>query len=478
MHSPIAAEFSNDVWTEHEFSELDLGDKRRSGRLKRMTKSMLQSPKASLPTASGDKASIKANYRCLHNSKMDFDEVLYCHQDKTVGRMSQELERRVGVPDASGEPGVFLAVQDTTQLDFTAHGKTGGLGVLQTPECHGILLHTTLAVTECGTVLGILAQQQWVRAPEAFGKRHQRKRRPIKEKESNKWLEGVKSIAHLSERLPGQTIITVADREADIYEFFALSRPEDHHLLVRACHNRKLMAEELNLWPFMEAREPAGAMVVEVPGGHGKKARQATLTVRHAPVQLKGSQESPVTLWAVYVREEAPARESGKGLSWMLLSSLPVTTPQLAQRCVLWYTRRWRVEMFHRILKSGCNVEECKLADAESLMRYITLQSIVATRVLYCTTTGREHPDQPCTDLLSEDEWTVLFCIIHKTGIPPKKPPKLGEAVIWIARLGGYMEPKGKHPGAQTIQRGFERLADLILGYNMLKNAKAGIVGS
>lgn len=491
MYSPIAARLSVFRWVEKEFCDLSLGDSRRNSRLKSMLKGMFATPSGTLPRVSGGKAGLKANYRLLHNGSIKFARVLRCHAEKTVERINREAERWESARLRADEPMVVLAVQDTTQIDLSAHPKTRGLGVLQGLHHLGMLLHTTMAVLENGDALGILDQQQIVRDAAEFGKKHDRKKRAIANKESNKWLKGVMATKLLAHLLSDVLLVHVADREADIYDLFALARPERQHLLIRACHNRTLVEEELKLWPLLKQQTPLGTMVVNIPGGHGKKARQARMALQSTPVTLHGRTKAAplVTLWAVLAREEVEEgrekekeekgeKKSEKPLEWMLLSTLPVEGLADGERCVRWYSQRWKVETFHRILKSGCNVEECRLGDIESLKRYITLQSIVACRVLYCTTVGRSHPERPCTDILSKDEWTVLYCITHQTRHAPKEPPMLGEAVVWIARLAGFLARKSDgHPGAQLVQQGFQRLTDLTQGYAIL-NRHEGFVGN
>ena len=457
MFSPIAAS-----WINEEFSTLDFGDTRRDERFKRLLTDMCIAPSVSIPVMSADWSETTAAYRFLHNEAIELSNVPECHIEQTLLR-------------ASLQP-VLLAVQDTTQLDFSNHSQTKGLGPLHTQQQQGLLLHSTLAVSEDGATYGFLDQELWARPQGEFGKSQFRGQRELRDKESQKWLNGLMATRSFNAILPDTALVHVADREADIFDLLAMERPEKQHLLVRAHHNRALVNEEPKLWPFMEAQPVRGHMTVQVPGGHGKHARQATLALRYCPVELKAPHSShgglpSVTVTAVWVSEESRARADS--IDWMLLSTWPVDNVEEAMRQVKWYTCRWRIEMFHRILKSGCHVEDCRLEDVDSLKRYIVMQSLVAWRVLYCMTTAREHPNWPCTTILDEEEWKVLYCYVLKKRTPPATPPTLDDAAKWIARMGGWLGRKGDgNPGMQSIQRGLERLAIVVEGYRLGQNTR------
>jgi hypothetical protein len=197
-----------------------LGDYRRTQRLIQLAEQRGSQPNASITQSCGDKASAKAAYRFYENEAISTTAILSSHQQATQTRISQES--------------VVLAVQDTTQLDYTHHPATEGLGTLHSKKQQGMLMHTTLAVTPERVPLGIIHQQIWTRPAEHFGKKHKRKQLPIQEKESQKWLTSLEATSQMQKQLPQTRIVSVGDREADVYELFALSHTLSQDVLVRA----------------------------------------------------------------------------------------------------------------------------------------------------------------------------------------------------------------------------------------------------
>jgi hypothetical protein len=217
------------------------------------------------------------------------------------------------------------------------------------------------------------------------------------------------------------------------------------------------------------AAQPASAPeAVEVPRHAGQAARTAQVVLRWRAVTLPPPRNRPalqhlaaVRLWAVWVREvEAPA--GVEPLDWLLLTSVPVRTLADAQERVAWYRVRWLVEVWHHILKSGCAIEQRQLASAEHLTRALALYDVIAWRILYGTWLAREAPEVPCTVLFELQEWQALFCAVHRTTTPPSSAPTLGQAMRWVAELGGFIGRKSDgQPGALVLWRGLVRLVDM-----------------
>jgi len=362
---------------------------------------------------------------------------------------------------------VVLAVQDTTELDYSHHPATKGLGTLHRKKQQGMLMHTSLVVTPERIPLGIIHEQIWSRPVAEFGKKQKRKKVPIEEKESQKWLTGLEAASQMQKQLPETKVVSVCDREADIYELFALSVSLSQGVLVRASWNRKVEHPENHLWSFVESQPVAGTLSITVPRKDKQPVRQAELSVRyvkvtlHPPNRPKPKELDPISLWAVLVCEEDPP-EGVKGISWLLLTSVPVDSLQEACERVQWYTCRWLIEIFYKILKSGCRVEERQFATVANINRYLALDMVVAWRVLYLTMVGRETPDMPCTAIFDPYEWQSLYCFIHKCKTPPDKPPTLQQVTRWIGKLGGFLGRKGDgHPGVVVLWRGLQRLSDI-----------------
>jgi len=369
-----------------------------------------------------------------------------------------------------------LAVQDTTELDWTAHPATTGLGMLSTAQQRGLLVHTTLAMTPERVPLGLLAQQCWVRPPEEAGKKHTRQARPIDQKESQKWLTSVQAVSAAKALCPHTHFISVGDAEADVYDLFLLERPAGVDLLVRAAQDRRLAEPEQQRLRAALAASPVAATVsLAVPRQGERPARTATLDVHWQRVVLRPPKDRAaehlptVPLWVVWVTETAVPPDA-EPLDWLLLTTVPLQTTADALPCVEWYACRFGIEVYHKVLKSGCAIERRQLRDVDHLRRCLALFSVIAWRVLYATMLARVLPDAPCTALLEEGEWQALYCHIHQTTQVPPAPPPLAQAVRWIAQLGGYHgRTHDGPPGVTALWRGFQRLDDLTSMYHVFR---------
>ena len=451
------------TWAVTEFAEAELGDLRRTQRVVELATVLARRPGAALPEACGDRATLKAAYRFFDNAAIDPQNLLDSHVDAT-------LARHATVP-------LVLAVQDTTELDWTAHPATTGLGPLGHPAHRGLHVHTTLAFTPERVPLGLLAQQVWARDPNDVGKRATRKQRPIAEKESQKWLTSLEAVLAARVECPQTRFVSVGDREADVYDLFALERPAGVDLLIRAAWNRCVTQPEHYVWATVAARPIEAMYTVQVPRRGAQPPRTATLVVRWCPLTLcpprhrKREGLPAVPLWAVQALEEAPPAGTDP-IEWLLLTTCAVHTTAEALARVDWYACRWGVEVWHRILKSGCRIEARQLETAERLQRCLPLYSVIAWRIFYATMLSRAVPDVPCTALLELEEWQALYCAIHRTPTPPETPPPLRQAVHWIAQLGGFLARRGDgEPGATVLWKGFQHLADLTTMYCIMRPA-------
>ena len=450
-------------WAVTEFADAELGDARRTTRLVELAGVLAQHPTAALPEACGDGAGLKAAYRFFANDAIEPQDVLLSHIEATYGRLSK-------VP-------VVLAVQDTTEVDWTAHPATTGLGPLGHTACQGLLVHSTLAFTPARVPLGLVAQQVWARDPTAIGKRARRKQLPISQKESQKWLTSLDAVYSARAECPQTRLVSVGDREADVYDLLAAERPEGVELLIRASWDRCVSAPERYVWATVEAQPVVAQLLLQVPRRGAQPAREATLALRFCPLtrcpprHRKAEGLPEAVLWAVQVREVAPPAE-GQPLEWLLLTTVAVHTVDDARERVAWYACRWGIEVWHRILKSGGRIEARQLATDERLERCLTLYSVIAWRGFYAIMWARAVPELPCDVLLEIEEWQALYCAIHHCPTPPESPPSLGDAVRWIAQLGGFVGRRRRdQPGPETLWRGLQHLADLTRMYRIMRSA-------
>jgi hypothetical protein len=319
--------------------------------------------------------------------------------------------------------------------------------------------------------------QCWVRDPEEFGKKHQRYELPLEAKESVRWLRSLQALEQRQAACPQTRFIGVGDREADIYELFvwAKEKPGRPGLLVRAERQRLLTQEQGPFWAQVESQPVAGQLEVKVPRRGNRAARVAVLEVRFAAVELRAPKRKahlpPVTLWAVLAREVGTPAGT-EALEWMLLSTEPVSDLEAAVETLRWYTLRWGIEVFHRVLKSGCQIETRRLGQADRLEACLGIDLVVAWRIYHLTKLGRETPSVPCTVYFEEHEWQALVAFVRRQPEPPKEPPTLREAVRMVAGLGGFLGRKGDgEPGTETLWRGLERLDDIAEAYLVFRSA-------
>jgi hypothetical protein len=450
-------------WAEIEFGEGELGDARRRRRLVELATTLAKRPTDSLPEACEDRAELKAAYRFFANDQIEATAMLASHVQATTDRLASVK--------------LVLAVQDTTVLDYTHHPATTGLGAVNDAKHQGMFVHSTLAITPERVPLGLLAQDVWTRDPAQVGKRATRKQRPIAEKESQKWLTSVEAVSAARARCPHTRFVSVGDREADVYDLFLVDRPRGVDLLVRAAWDRGVDEPQAHLRAAVEAAPVAGTLTVSVPRKPGQPARTAELTVRFRPVTLKPPRHRlaehlpAVAVWAVWVVETAPPSGCAP-IEWLLLTTCRVRSARQACTLVTWYACRWGIEVWHKVLKSGCRIEARQLESADRLARCLTLFSVVAWQIIFAALLARDAPDLPCSVLLDPDEWQALYCVIHHSATLPTTPPTLRQAVRWIARLGGFLDrPSDGDPGPIVLWRGFQHLADHTTMYHLLKPA-------
>jgi len=442
-------------WAEEEFGGAQLGDQRLNQRLMTIARDFYANPQAQIPEACQSRAKTKAAYRFFEHPSTAMNVLLEPHYQATAQRIAKEK--------------IVLSVQDTTSLNYSAHPLTNGLGPIGSRQdgAIGLIVHDTIALTVEGTPLGLMDVQCWARDRHSFGKHHQRKQKPIEKKESYKWLKSYQAAAEAQGQCPDTTIVSVGDREADIYELFQLALKDPHgpKLLVRAEQNRLLADGQGHLWPFIEKQPLAGSYVLEMARRHNRGARTAQLEVRFAPVQLNPPQGKshlkPLPLWAVLAQEIDPP-EGVQAIGWMLLTTCAVSNFEQAMERVSWYMRRWWIEVYHRTLKSGCKIEERQLGSACVIEACLAIDMVVAWRIFHLAKLGRETPDVPCTVFFDEAAWKALHAYVTKNPVPPSEPPTLKTAMHWVGMLGGYQGRKGDgDPGTQTLWRGMQHLDDL-----------------
>jgi len=442
-------------WAEEELGRTDFGDERLTRRLVTIARDFFAYPQGSVPQACQTRAKTKAAYRFFEHSRVTMDKVLASHYEATLGRVAQEK--------------VVLSVQDTTTLDYSTHPATERLGPLafKANGLIGLLVHDTMAFSVEGTPLGLMDVQCWARDFNDIGKKKRRRHLPIEQKESYKWLVSFNKLIEAQKHCPQTTLVSVGDREADIYELFdlALSQTNGPKLLVRAFQDRCLAEEQVHLWPKLAQLSAAGIQEVRVPRQGSRRARVARLEVRFARVTLSPPKNKPklpeLSVWAVHACEiDCP--DKVKPLEWMLLTTVEVDSFEQALEKLRWYTLRWGIEVYHRTLKSGCKIEERQLGHADRIEACLAIDLVVAWRILHLTKLGREVPNVPCSVFFEEAQWKALVAYVTRDPNPPEKPPSLREATRMVASLGGFLGRKcDGEPGTKSLWTGLQRLDDI-----------------
>jgi hypothetical protein len=447
-------ELETEDWASAETRSADLGDNRLNRRLALVLRRLADQPEKSIPAASRGWGETQAAYRFFNNEKVTPEKVLAPHREATLQRVGQHP--------------IVLCVEDTSELDFTSKPRTEGLGPLNYDGTRGINIHPMLAITPEGLCLGVLDLWRWVRdANDHGGKdRQHRLSRPLEQKESRRWVEGYKKVDELQGQGGETRLVYVADRDSDLFELFEAADQGQADWLIRAAQDRAVEGGGL-IWQTVGQSPSLGQVEFDLPAGRGRSPRRVVQSLRAARVRLRAPYRpdkklEAVEVTAILAREDNPPAGEDP-IEWLLLSNLPVESFQDAHEKVQWYLCRWQIEVFFRILKSGCQVEQLQLQSRERLEVALALYLIVAWRVLYLTRLGRTVPDLSCEVAFSPQEWKAVY-LVTKRQKPPSQPPRLQEVLILVAGLGGFLARKGDGPpGPKTIWIGLQRTRDFVL---------------
>jgi hypothetical protein len=336
------------------------------------------------------------------------------------------------------------------------------------------MLHSAIAVSEQGQPLGLLWEKEWVRPAEEHGKKHRRKQKPTEEKESGKWLETIDKT-NISKRLNGVRCIYLCDRESDIYEFFVKAEIESVTYICRRIQNRTIQNEaenEIETSKYLKDLEKAGETLITIPrDSHTKREeRTAKLEIKFGkalikkPAYIKLSEKTPVTVEVSLVSAtEAEPPDGVEAVSWQLITNENVDSFDDALICVKRYMQRWKIETFHYVLKSGCAIEKLQENTAAKLIKLIALYSIVALRIMALTYLARTAPNASCEIAFGENEWKILYKVAKKTKSIPDKPPTILEALVLVAKLGGFLNRVSDgFPGVSVIWRGLTAFCSIL----------------
>ncbi len=458
---------ANTSWAACEFALAPLPDRRLVKRLTTIATDFAQHPTAPIPQACGSWGEAKAAYRFFNNDAVEPEAILAGHVQATIQRCQLHP--------------VVLCPQDTTKLNYSTHPNTQGLGPISNnrDKTIGLFLHSTLALSPGGQPLGILHARTWTRR--TFGRcSAQRNRMARAQKESQKSMDSFAACQQAAVYCPHTQLVNVADREGDLYDLFAAALMPTHsprvEVLVRAQHNRQVAHPQKYLWDYLASQPVSAQLEIQVPRKDGHPGRLATLAIRFARVTLRPpclkENQAPLSLWAVEARELHPPK-GAKAICWRLLTTLPVESAEAAVEKVRWYAQRWQIEVLHKVLKSGCQIEQRQLETVARLQRVLAVDLIVAWRVLALCKASRETPEGLASDWLQAEEWRALWCYMHQRSRAPSTPPSLRQSVRWIAQLGGFLGRRSDgEPGPIVLWRGLQQLRAITAAWKSFGHEK------
>ena len=451
-----------------EFASADLNDVRRTRRLCKVAAAMASAPSLSLSAASGGWAETIATYRLLNQPDITPELLLAPHREATLTRCAAQA--------------CVVVAQDTTELDFSRMKSTEGLGPLNTENRRGLFMHSLHAVSESGLPLGMVSATMMIRDAGDFRGTARRKASPITAKESRRWVEGYLESCSVARRLPQCEVVSVSDREGDIFEVFEAWHQAEGDVraewIIRANQDRALSPalheDGVRLFQTLSSAPLLGGIEFDLTPSQGwrkvkgnsvpthRTARQVRQEIRAMeitprPPYRKGSTLPEVSFWAV-LAEEKSAPDGEEPVRWLLLTSKPVATLEEAKRILRLYMRRWDIEVFHRVLKTGCRVEQIQLRTAKALVNALAIHAVIAWRILYLTHLGRHVPEMPCGEVFGEAEWKSACAVVGRRG---DEEPALAEFIAIVGKLGGHLGRNGDGPpGAQSIWQGLARVRD------------------
>jgi hypothetical protein len=469
----VAKANESEGWINEEFADAPFADERLGKRFRALLGQLSSSPGDAIPLVCQDWANTKAAYRFLDNDRVSEAEILAGHFQATRER-------------AAATSGPILVLHDTTEFtykreDVEAVGKTriniAGAYRDGTPRFYtacGILMHSSLAVTTDGLPLGLTAIKFWSRekfkGANALKKRINPTRVPIEKKESIRWLE---NLAQSTELLGApQRCVHIGDRESDIYELFCKAQDGGTQFLFRTCVDRLAGDGTVTIAAQMREVRCKGVHRVEVRDRHGNTS-EAVLELRYRKIQVlaplyKQGRYPPLDLTVLHATERGKPRGRDP-IDWKLITNLSVNSRAEAIEKLQWYALRWKIEVFHKILKSGCQAEQSKLRTAERLVNLLAMFCILSWRIFWLTMINRSAPNAPASLAFTDLEIKLLQQLVpERSARECARPPPLKSCLLQLARLGGYLNRRGDAPPGNTVMwRGMARLSDIEIGFQM-----------
>ena len=398
----------------------------------------------------------KSIYTFFSNDHVDPESIWEAHVNSTLERLSSS--QRV------------IVAHDTTNWGLPS-SSAPDLGYIDYGQGKGLMVHVGLAMNADFVPCGTIFHQVWARPFEEMGKSRKAHLRPFEQKESYRFEAGLLGCQEL---LCDQEVIHLIDREADIWEVLSASRPSNHKFVIRRSYNR-LTIEGTKVNEQLFSKEAQGRRKLKVTRKGENQLKWVWFEFGYTTVTLKPPSKrkgaKPVRINCVFTREINPPAGK-KPIEWALYTTMEVRNTDQAEEVLHLYSQRWKVEQFFFALKSGCGIEKLQLRSTDRLLRALAIYSVVAWRVMWLTLLSREEPEMTAAKILIEAEWKALYFRAYQSFDLPDIAPSIGQAVHWIARMGGYKNRKSDGPpGMKSIWKGLANLEQAAINWINIQRA-------
>lgn len=447
-------------WAEQQFGNCELGDRRRTKRMVKFAAQAAEMPDASTPKQAESWADCKAAYRLFGQEEVTFDALIapHCEQTRAVG------------------PGVWLVINDTTEINFGYDRVLTGVGRVGSLQARGFYLHSALLVAaDSEQLVGLAAQELYVR-PLKKVKRVSSARRKQLKRETDVWGRVIDRVGVA----PAEArFIHVCDRGADNFDVYCHLLEQRAGWVIRAAQLKRQVQDveggQRSLDQVVRAAPLLGSYELQVRANGDQPARTAFIEVRGAQITMprprsgvsryvRDSGVSEIGMWVVEARE-ANAPKGATPLRWVLLTSEEVRSFDDAWKVIECYEKRPLVEDYHKCLKTGCRVEERLYRSGERLAPVIGMLSILAVRLLQLKTVARRNPEQPAAGVVPKDWLRAVPLLLKKR----RTITTVRDFFRALAQLGGFLGRRGDgEPGWQTIWGGLEKLLLCLRGAEVL----------
>ena len=456
---------NNGKWAEEQCKNAELGDLRRTKRLIQLTTSLVNNIGASVCKAQNDTAELEAAYRFIRNDNIKADAIA----DSGFQATAAQVENY----------NLLLALEDTTTLNVSHDSIRDEMGhITSNLKSRGMLVHSSLLFApEEQHILGLIDQHRWTRDINAYGQKKHTKTRKYEDKESIKWEKLSQDIAsRLGDNM--EKVISVCDRESDVFEYISYKTNNQQRFVVRAKNNRCIEGTEDRLFDYISKQEKAGFRKVKVPQKGGRKARVASCEVRYAKVNILAPNHkkgASIPLYYVGCREVG----DDSGLCWHLLTTEPVDSKEQAEKILEYYEKRWLIEDFHKSWKTGgTRVEDLRMRSKANLEKMLVILSFISVRIQQLRYLGLNTSmakKQSCELVLSKDAWNLLWRKYEKKRLP-KKAPSMHWAYLALGKLGGWKDTqRNGRVGWVALWEGWFLLQTMLEGVDLIKQINSDL---